>query len=122
MENTETNTNIVNRRYAIYVVAIIVIIVILYSSKTQKPQKESIEERIWQVTELRATKKQKLEQIDKLQEEVYILDQKIIAWKCSYYADVDAKETWDNQCKEFYESQQSQIADSSNTTDSWSDE
>lgn len=125
METTETNTNIGKHNYAIYIFVLIIVLIVswvVYSSKNQKPSKASIEERIWQVTELRATKKQKLDQIDKLQEEVYILDQKIIAWKCSYYADVDAKETWDTQCKDFYESQQSKIEDSSDLTETWSDE
>ena len=123
MDTIDTNTNIVQKyAYVIIVVAVILWIIVLYAyqSSGSSSQKPSIEDRIKQVNDLRATKKVKQEQITKLEEEIYILDQKIIAWKCSNYSEVGAKDTWQVECAEFYDAQQSKIDES--TDNSWSDE
>ena len=83
-------------------IAIILCTAFLASCSQAEPVKPSIEDKLTQLKELRASKKAK-------QNEIYTIDQKIVPLKCWIYSDVWAKEQWNVECQDFFQEQQSKI-------------
>jgi hypothetical protein len=72
------------------------------------PQK-TIDDKLSQIKELRSEKKTKEQQVEELKKAIYVLDQKIIPLKCSVYSEVGAKDTWESECRDEFDSQTSKI-------------
>jgi len=72
------------------------------------PQK-TIDDKLSQIKELRGEKKTKEQQVEELKKAIYVLDQKIIPLKCSVYSEVWAKDTWESECRDEFDSQTSKI-------------
>lgn len=69
----------------------------------------TVDNKLEQLKELRSEKSAKRAQIDQLNKEVYLLDQKIIPLKCSVYSEVWAKDTWETECRDEFDAQASKI-------------
>lgn len=86
--------------------AIICIIGLVIYSYGWTPKKDTaaqtIDAKVEQLKTLRAEKKAH-------EEAIYKINQKIIPLKCSVFSDVQAKEQWDYDCKQYFEAQQSKI-------------
>ena len=76
-----------------------------YKANTEK----TVDDKLTQLKELRADKKSREEVIEEQKKAIYVLDQKIIPLKCEIYSEVGAKDTWESECRDSFENQQSEI-------------
>lgn len=90
---------------------LIVLIPLIWIWLTQltKTAKPTIDERIWTLKQLRDDKATHLKNIENEQKAVYLIDQQIIPIKCGVFNEVQAKQQWEMECKDYYDLQQSKI-------------
>lgn len=84
------------------ILALLILSTFALSSCSQEPTKPSIEDKLTQLKEMRAEKKNH-------QNAIFTIDQKIVPLKCGIYSDVGAKEQWNVECQDFFQEQQSKI-------------
>lgn len=96
-----------NWKEPIKITAIVTILaLIIFVAYTKKASVSStprtIDERVKEINTLREEKK-------KHEEAIYKINERIIPLKCSVYKDVQAKEQWEYDCRQYFETQQSKI-------------
>lgn len=70
---------------------------------------KTVDDKLSQLKELRLDKRAREAIIDEQKKAIYTLDQKIIPLKCEIYSEVWAKDTWESECRDSFEDQQSKI-------------
>lgn len=99
------------------IVAIIVVFSYIAYAKPKTPTTPTIDQRIDTLKQLRDEKAVHLKNIENEQKAVYLIDQKIVPLKCWVFNDVQAKQQWELECKDFYVEQQSKIKAQSGSED-----
>lgn len=93
--------------FLVFIVLIPIIWVwITQITRTAKP---TIDERIGTLKQLRDEKATHLKNIENEQKAVYLIDSKIIPMKCWIFSEVQAKQQYEMECKDYYDEQQSKI-------------
>lgn len=91
------------------IIAIIVVFSYIVYAKPNTQTVPTIDQRIDTLKQLRDEKAVHLKNIENEQKAVYLIDQKIVPLKCWVFNDVQAKQQWELECKDFYVEQQSKI-------------
>lgn len=77
--------------------------------KSITPPAKTVDDKLATLKDLRADKKSHEVIIEEQKKAIYTLDQKIIPLKCEIYSEVGAKDTWESECRDSFEEQQSKI-------------
>lgn len=103
------NTPIPFKKYAIIaVIAIVLLGWLVFLVKTSSAS-NSIDSRLSDLKQLRENKKWHEAVIEKEKNAIYELDKKIVPLKCWIFNDTGAKDSWEAQCRDHFESQKQEI-------------
>lgn len=115
MENTNTEEVFPSKPFfdAKFIISAIGVIIVVFSyisyAKPKAQPAPTLDQRISTLKQLRDEKAAHLKNIENEQKAIYLIDQKIVPLKCWVFNDVQAKQQWELECKDFYVEQQSKI-------------
>lgn len=99
------------------IMVLLIIVFRVWITVTVRPVKPTIDERIGTLKQLRDDKATHLKNIENEQKAVYLIDQKIIPIKCWVFNEVQAKQQYEMECKDYYDVQQSKMTSTGELND-----
>ena len=115
MENFSPEENFSSKPFfdAKFIISVVVVIIVVFSYilyvKPKAQNIQTLDQRIDTLKQLRDDKAVHLKNIENEQKALYLIDQKIVPLKCWVFSDVQAKQQWELECKDFYQEQQLKI-------------